>query len=157
MTTTVPKSLLGAAGGAVTGFLVGGGNPIGALLGAAAGYLGGAHLDSQTAGSSSAPLGPTVGVPVTTSSAAPPIAPDDNAWLLAGHAAMTAAGTAPPEVPTSPDGSEAYPFVAPVTQTYGPKGVWVTKMVQGVQEWGVYEKPLNVLGQTVYAYVKKKP
>lgn len=55
-------------------------------------------------------------------------------------------------------GPQGNPFAATVTNLYADpshSGQWATRTVGGVQQWGTFSNPVNVLGQTVYQYVKQ--
>ncbi len=69
------KTILGAVGGGIAGFLLGG--PIGAIVGIMAGGAGGNLIDSNSAAQAQAALGaPTVIVPIPQSS--PPVSRDSS-------------------------------------------------------------------------------
>jgi hypothetical protein len=58
----------------------------------------------------------------------------------------------------NPVGLQSNPFAIIVTSLYADAshaGQWGTRVVNGVQQWGTFSTPLNVLGTTVYQYVKK--
>jgi hypothetical protein len=55
-------------------------------------------------------------------------------------------------------GPQANPFGLVVTALYADSshaGQWATRTVNGVQQWGTFSTALNVLGTTVYLYVKQ--
>lgn len=55
-------------------------------------------------------------------------------------------------------GPQANPFALTVTNLYADPshaGQWATRTVGGVQQWGTFSHPVNVLGTTVYQYVKQ--
>jgi hypothetical protein len=57
----------------------------------------------------------------------------------------------------NPVGVQSNPFAIIVTSLYADAshaGQWGTRVVNGVQQWGTFSTPLNVLGTTVYQYVK---
>jgi hypothetical protein len=54
-------------------------------------------------------------------------------------------------------GPQTDPFALAVTSLYADSshaGQWATRTVNGVQQWGTFSSPLNVLGTTVYMYAK---
>jgi Fungal cellulose binding domain len=58
----------------------------------------------------------------------------------------------------NPVGAQTNPFALVVTSLYADAshaGHWATRTVGGVQQWGTFSDPLNVLGTTVYMYVKQ--
>jgi hypothetical protein len=55
-------------------------------------------------------------------------------------------------------GPQANPFALVITNLYadpGHQGQWATRTVSGVQQWGTFTTAVNVLGTTVYQYVKQ--
>jgi hypothetical protein len=55
-------------------------------------------------------------------------------------------------------GPQANPFALVITNLYGDPGhagQWATRTVSGVQQWGTFSTAVNVLGTTVYLYVKQ--
>jgi hypothetical protein len=55
-------------------------------------------------------------------------------------------------------GPQTNPFSLIVTNIYadpGHSGQWATRTVAGVQQWGTFTNAINVLGTTVYGYVKQ--
>lgn len=55
-------------------------------------------------------------------------------------------------------GPQANPFSLVVTNLYADPihaNEWATRTVGGVQQWGTFSSPVNVLGTTIYQYVKQ--
>jgi hypothetical protein len=55
-------------------------------------------------------------------------------------------------------GPQANPFALTVTNLYADpahQNQWATRTVSGVQQWGTFSTAVNVLGTTVYLYVKQ--
>jgi hypothetical protein len=55
-------------------------------------------------------------------------------------------------------GPQANPFSLVITNIYADSshsGQWATRTVSGVQQWGTFSNAYNVLGTTVYQYVKQ--
>lgn len=55
-------------------------------------------------------------------------------------------------------GPQANPFSLVITDVYSDPShasQWATRTVSGVQQWGTFSTPVNVLGVTVYQYVKQ--
>ena len=55
-------------------------------------------------------------------------------------------------------GPQANPFALVITNLYADpshQGQWATRTVAGVQQWGTFSTAVNVLGTTVYQYVKQ--
>jgi hypothetical protein len=58
----------------------------------------------------------------------------------------------------NPIGPQTNPYALTITNLYADPshaGQWATRTVSGVQQWGTFSTPVNVLGTTVYLYVKK--
>jgi hypothetical protein len=58
----------------------------------------------------------------------------------------------------NPVGPQTNPYALTITNLYADPshaGQWATRTVSGVQQWGTFSTPLNVLGTTVYLYVKQ--
>jgi hypothetical protein len=55
-------------------------------------------------------------------------------------------------------GPQGNPFALIITNQFADPshaGQWATRIVGGVQQWGTFSNPVNVLGSTVYQYVKQ--
>ncbi|HZU82448.1 MAG TPA: hypothetical protein VE987_06015, partial [Polyangiaceae bacterium] len=55
-------------------------------------------------------------------------------------------------------GAQANPFTLVVTNLYADPahaGQWASRTLAGVQHWGTFSNPVNVLGTTVYQYVQQ--
>ncbi len=55
-------------------------------------------------------------------------------------------------------GPQANPFSLVITNLYADpshQNQWATRTLNGVQQWGTFTTPVNVLGTTVYQYVKQ--
>ena len=55
-------------------------------------------------------------------------------------------------------GPQTNPFSLVITNLYADPshaGQWATRTVSGVQQWGTFSTAVNVLGTTVYLYVKQ--
>jgi hypothetical protein len=55
-------------------------------------------------------------------------------------------------------GPQANPYALVITNQFADPshlGQWATRTVGGVQQWGTFSNPVNVLGSTVYQYVKQ--
>ncbi|MDP8998976.1 MAG: hypothetical protein M3O46_02580 [Myxococcota bacterium] len=58
---------------------------------------------------------------------------------------------------SQPVGAQSNPFQLIITRQYADPahaGQWATRTIAGVQEWGTFSQPTNVMGGTVYQYVK---
>jgi hypothetical protein len=54
----------------------------------------------------------------------------------------------------APLGSEQNPIKIQGALTNTKQGLWATRTVNGVQEWGTFSRPVKMFGTTLYAYVK---
>lgn len=53
-----------------------------------------------------------------------------------------------------PPGSKANPLQVSADQLFGPKDAWAVMLIGGMDVLGQYSKPLTVLGETTYQFVK---